>query len=88
MLQLEHHMHFAGASGNDVSQLVTVQEKGLSVKELELSTVSHTQAQYISKSGKDRFTVFTFTCKLCSFMIPCGKKLMIHVHVTLKWYNE
>ena len=51
VLHLEHLMHTAGTSGNDVSQLVPVQEEDLSVKELELSTASHAQAQYVSKSG-------------------------------------
>ena len=67
-------MHSAGVSGSDVSQLVTVQEKGLSVKELELATASCTQAQYVPKSGKYRFTVFTFIYKLYLFMIPCREK--------------
>ena len=56
-------MHTAGASGSDVTELVTVQEEGLLVKDLELSTASCALAQHVSNSGKERFTVFTLNCK-------------------------
>ena len=75
-------MHTAGASGSDVTELVTVQEEGLLVKDLELSTASCAQAQHVSNSGKDRFTVFTLICEH-SVMLPCGKKLIIPLHVSL-----
>ena len=55
VLQFEHLMLSVDASGSDVSQILAVQEEGLSVKELELSTASHAQAQHVSKSGKNRF---------------------------------
>ena len=78
VLQFEHLMHTAGASGSDVTEIVTVQEEGLLVK--ELSSASCAQAQHVSNSGKDRFHSYLQTLCLCCHV---EKKLIIHLHVTL-----
>ena len=50
-------MYNTGISTSDTMKLESVREEDLSVKELEVSTAPYANAQHVSNSGKDRFTV-------------------------------